>query len=733
MANIEKLNPYSSINELDAYRIKFFVINTLVASLPSLWFLAITAYQIRPYSSIILVTIICSLCFLLSILPITLGENYYLASTIHTLGVFFGIVFSALFIPFLHNEYLIILPLILTMFGSYPYQNRTLNIVLSIFLALCGFLLFSKEFWFENNENRYQEYDRFNKVFLGVVFYITVVHVFITVAIQKKALQIATKSNSRYMNLFNHMKQGIIIYDLGKDRVIDCNDEALKIYGYPSKDAFNGSASSEFLCERQMNGETKEEFIKNLVPQILINEKHQYLVKGRKYNGDSFIGEKMVLKDFTDQYKNLIFFLTDVTEKYKAEQELQERTAIFKALIDQSFDAIDINEITTANFRDKQFIGRLIVRNQSMIDITRQAESPLVDFNEILAISPAKQKDGIPTIQHLTMQVEQLVKERRLKHEWTLEHPDGKIIELEAATNLVESNGKLFLIRVYKDITEQKKQEMIIFQQIEDLNAKKEELEKYIQSNLHLENFAYLASHDLQAPLRTTISFVQLLEMSAQSKLDVGEKEYLSFIVSSTKNLHSLITDLLLYSRANTSKLKLESIDIEYLLHEIIVDLGAVLEQKSGDIQFFNLPENIIGDRIKIKQLFQNLLINALKFSKPDTKVVVLVKCLELSHYWQFSVEDNGIGIPAEYHDKIFLLFRRLHVSDKYEGTGIGLSICKTIVEQHGGKIWVDTQRTQGTVIQFTMRKNPSELIFQPLINASSSTRDLSTKKSISK
>lgn len=267
-------------------------------------------------------------------------------------------------------------------------------------------------------------------------------------------------------------------------------------------------------------------------------------------------------------------------------------------------------------------------------------------------------------------------------------------------------------IVISKNITELRKTEKalkqrnrIIEQQVIDLDNKNKELQKYIESNEQLENFAYIASHDLKAPIRTIISFSQLLARGLKDKLDNDSKEYLEFIMSASRNMRDLIDSLLDYSRINSNPIRLSNVSVDYLLSLIQHEISATIRDSNATVEWRNLPTQIQGDFTKFKQLFQNLITNAIKFHKETEPPVILIDCVEQATAWHFTVADNGIGIKEEYFDRIFVLFQKLHIKTEYEGTGLGLAICKTIVEQHKGKIWVESAIGEGTTFHFTIGK----------------------------
>ncbi len=244
-----------------------------------------------------------------------------------------------------------------------------------------------------------------------------------------------------------------------------------------------------------------------------------------------------------------------------------------------------------------------------------------------------------------------------------------------------------------------------IQEQLKVLNAKNKELEKYIESNMQLENFAYIASHDLKTPIRTIISFAQLLKRKLNKQLEGDAKEYFDFIITSSHNMKQLIDDLLTYSRVNSQSLNKKLVNVERLIEYISLEIQSTIQEKEVLIQEHNLPTSLHADSTKLKQLFQNLITNGIKFHKEGERPIITVNAIEKETEWLFSVADNGIGIEPAYFDKIFVLFKKLHNNSEYEGTGLGLAICKKVVEQHNGRIWVESTYGEGTTFYFTIAK----------------------------
>jgi signal transduction histidine kinase/tetratricopeptide (TPR) repeat protein len=236
-----------------------------------------------------------------------------------------------------------------------------------------------------------------------------------------------------------------------------------------------------------------------------------------------------------------------------------------------------------------------------------------------------------------------------------------------------------------------------------ELEKKNAILEKYIESNIQLEQFAHIASHDLKSPLRTVGSFSSLLKRRAKDKLNKNELEYLDMISNAAKLMWNLVDDLMMYSQVNSLQMNLTPNDMNHLVKEVLANLDFSINENNAQINVSSLPEKIMVDETKMRQVFQNLISNSLKFMPPDTTPEINLDCVLENGFWRFAVQDNGIGIPTEYHDRVFKPYKQLHTKDKFEGTGMGLAICKKIVEKHGGNISFESKMGQGTTFYFTI------------------------------
>ncbi|GAA2880652.1 sensor histidine kinase [Streptomyces mexicanus] len=251
-----------------------------------------------------------------------------------------------------------------------------------------------------------------------------------------------------------------------------------------------------------------------------------------------------------------------------------------------------------------------------------------------------------------------------------------------------------------------------LVRQAEELDAQALELRR---SNAELEQFAYVASHDLQEPLRKVASFCQLLDKRYGDKLDERGKQYIDFAVDGAKRMQVLINDLLTFSRVGRIGDAHIALDLAEPLDKALVNLTTAAEESGARVTRPEALPQITGDPTLLTMLWQNLIGNAIKFRHPDRAPDIRITCAPQpdgdggsdTGMWLLTVTDNGIGIPEEFAEKVFVIFQRLHGRDAYTGTGIGLALCKKIVEYHGGKIWIDTDHTDGTRFCFTLRATP--------------------------
>ncbi|MCC6893662.1 MAG: PAS domain S-box protein [Anaerolineae bacterium] len=270
---------------------------------------------------------------------------------------------------------------------------------------------------------------------------------------------------------------------------------------------------------------------------------------------------------------------------------------------------------------------------------------------------------------------------------------DGRIVPIEATYSLLPDDKGTIVgtCGLMTDMSQRKADENALRQSALDLK----------RSNEQLEQFAYVASHDLQEPLRMIISYLQLLERRYKNNLDQDATEFIAYAVDGATRMKALINDLLAYSRVKTGEQNFKRFDTKLALDQAINNLQMSIDEEKAQITVENLP-TVSGDEAQFVQLFQNLLSNAIKFHG-TTPPEIAVKGERAGTEWKISVRDNGIGMEPQYLERIFVIFQRLHSKEQYPGTGIGLAICKKVVEHHGGRIWAESNPGLGTTFWFTI------------------------------
>ncbi len=299
---------------------------------------------------------------------------------------------------------------------------------------------------------------------------------------------------------------------------------------------------------------------------------------------------------------------------------------------------------------------------------------------------------------------------------------DGQVFPIEINISELEFAKKPLFTAAVRDITTRLKVETTLRESKEQLEQRTHaleevqlQLEETIQelqdSNLELKRFAYVASHDLQEPLRSIEGYMKLIRKTMEKEQLLDHEalaEYINFASQGTKRMRNLIKDLLEYSRIGRTNLEVADISMEKLLTLVQYNLSQSIEEAKAKIEIGHMPDQVIGLKSSLTQLFQNLISNAVKFQRPEQPPVIKINHQETEDSWHFTVEDNGIGIAKKDHERIFDIFQRLHKVDQYPGTGIGLAICRKIVELHGGKIWVEPSDMGGSCFHFTLKKQPA-------------------------
>ncbi len=382
----------------------------------------------------------------------------------------------------------------------------------------------------------------------------------------------------------------------------------------------------------------------------------------------------------------ILLVISDITERRKSE----------RALAAQVVELARFNEFTRQ-------IVETVPDAMLILDETLRVQQANRSFYQTFEVSP-EATDGrfiydlgngewnIPELRHV---LEEILPQNKTVENFEVEHdfPDiGLRVMLLNARQLHQHDaGNSLILLVISDITERRTVERVLAAQVVEL----------ARSNADLQQFAYVASHDLQEPLRMVTSYMKLLERRYKGRLDSDADEFIGFAVDGATRMQILIDDLLAYARIGTARNPLTMIDSNTTLDYALSNLEVAL-QDSGSVVTHGALPMIAADSSQLAQVFQNLIGNALKF-RGEQPLQVHVDARQSEEGWLFSVCDNGIGIQAEFHERIFVIFQRLHKREDYSGTGVGLAISKKIVERHGGRIWVESEPGHGSTFYFTL------------------------------
>ncbi|RPJ70749.1 MAG: PAS domain S-box protein, partial [Alphaproteobacteria bacterium] len=425
--------------------------------------------------------------------------------------------------------------------------------------------------------------------------------------------------------------------------------------------------------------------MKQLVEEIKQGKKIQHYETSRLKKDGTIINVSITLSPVLGLSGELVAISAiarDITESIKAKEALRLSNIYNRSLIEASLDPL----VTIGHD------GKITDVNISTEFVTGYSRAELIgtDFTDYFT-EPEKAK-----------KVYQEVFKEGFVWDYALEiqHRNGSITPVlyNASVYKDESGEVIGVFAAARDIIERKKAEKMLKLKIEEL----------ARSNMELEQFAYVSSHDLQEPLRMITSYLQLLQRKYQGKLDDKADKYIYFAVDGASRMYDLINDLLEFSRVTTKAREPELTNCEFILDQVLSNLKIFMKESKANVSYCSLPE-VMADYTQLVQVFQNLIVNGIKFHSEEAPKIHISAKKEASE-WVFSVQDNGIGIDPQYSEKIFEVFKRLHKKEEYPGTGIGLAICKKIVERHGGHIWVESKLGEGSTFYFTLPINPGEV-----------------------
>ena len=493
---------------------------------------------------------------------------------------------------------------------------------------------------------------------------------------RRKAEEAMQEAERRYSAIFNNPLQLVYLIDLSGN-ILDANDSTIELLGYSRKELGNINFAS-FLHPEDLEN-ALEALRENMYAGGL---ERPYDVRIRTKSGEVFWIETLGIP----LYRNGEVYAGlgighDISERKRAEEQLKASEEKYRLLVDSAPDPIVLVDLT----------GTILSCNIAIEKVTGFHPSELEGkwFQDLVTLDSY----DLPAF---TAFFEDILEGRQVDDfEMKFIHKDGTIRWTSVKVRILYRDEQPSAILVIaRDITQR------VFAQRE-LQRRSEALER---SNRELEQFAYIASHDLQEPLRMVASYVQLLERRYQGRLDTDADEFITYAVDGANRMQRMINDLLTYSRVGTRGKPFEATDCELVLDTALINLKLTIEENNAVITHDPLP-TILADPSQLVQLFQNLIANAIKFHGEKVPYVH-TRATRNNGEWIFSVHDNGIGIDTEYKERVFVIFQRLHTHEEYPGTGIGLAVCKRIVERHHGRIWVESTPGEGTDFFFTV---PSE------------------------
>ncbi|HLB69737.1 MAG TPA: PAS domain S-box protein [Candidatus Methanoperedens sp.] len=457
-------------------------------------------------------------------------------------------------------------------------------------------------------------------------------------------------------------------------KVVDVNKATLELYKAKSKEELLsslrivfGEASDEAFREELISiAEGKPRFEIEAVNRTLTGEKKNIALRWS------------MAPEHEARWSKVLVSVIDSTERKRAEEALRESEIKFRSITQAATDAIisadsgdniiswNKGAQTVFGYTEEEALGKplTIIMPERYWDAHKKGVERVNSTGETRIIGKTVGLIGMRN--------------------------DGSEFPLELSLSSWKTEKRRLYSGIIRDVTERKSAE-------EKLKQTMIELER---SNKDLEQFAYAASHDLQEPLRTVANFSQLLAKRYKGELDSKADQFIGFIVDGATRMQQMIEDLLAYSRVSTRAKPFQMTDCENVLNQALANLKVAIEESKALVTHDPLPE-VMADSSQMAQLFQNLISNAIKFTKE--KPSVHVSASQSGNEWFFSVQDNGIGIAPEFMEHIFKMFQREHTSAEYPGTGVGLAICKKIVERHGGRIWIKSEQGRGSTFHFTI------------------------------
>jgi PAS domain S-box-containing protein len=499
----------------------------------------------------------------------------------------------------------------------------------------------------------------------------------------RQALDALRESEERFRAVVNSANEGILVYDRNLN-VIAGNLAAERVIGLPLADLIGKAGfTSQLPCVREDGAPlTPDErptriTIRSGLPLT------GHVIGIRRADGSVSwlsVNTGFLRRAGELEYYGIVSTISDITERRRADAALRESEERFRHTF----------ELAGSGIAHVEMSGCFLRVNPKLCEILGYSPAELVG-RSVKEVSHPEDRD-------LTNEVRDRMHAGRIKSFGVQKrylHKHGRVVWVDLTVTMVrDGDGRArYDIAIFDDITERKQAEAALHHAHEELK----------RSNAELAQFAYVASHDLQEPLRMVSSYTQLLARRYGDRLDADAKEFMAYVVDGAARMKQLIEDLLAYSRVGTRGNEFREVAVDVPLRRAINNLRVAIEEASAAVTYDALPV-LAADEVQLAQLFQNLIGNALKFRSASVPRIH-VSAAESGTEWVFAVRDNGIGIEPQYFDRIFMVFQRLHGKSEYPGTGIGLAICKKVVERHDGRIWVESKPGGGATFHFTLAK----------------------------
>ncbi|NBC08605.1 MAG: PAS domain S-box protein [Bacteroidetes bacterium] len=502
---------------------------------------------------------------------------------------------------------------------------------------------------------------------------------------RKRAGEELRQREAVFRSLFEHSPLAILFCDLN-GQILQLNSKAAELLG-GQVEKLIGQSIQRFAVDKELLSALAPLSVPGGDPVV---ELEQPLIK---INGDRILAKLLFSAPHAanGQPDRFICSIDDVTERRAAQEALQRsqalKQAILEALPDMKFllsrDGRFLDYFGTGSDEDSLLIPPQEFAGQFVRDILPAYLVEALMGNLEKAIS----QRGVQTFNYPLM----------LK---------GGLHHYEARLSAVNAEECIVVIR---DVTNLRLAQQRLRRKVEELDRNNEMLTRYVDSNTQLENFAHTVSHDLREPVRTMKSFARLLQSKYGAELDEDANTYLGFIADSAQHMNMLIEDLLEFARfTNNPEPGFKKVDVQALIETVLGSLRGMIRDKNAIVEIDGSLPTLQGNPTKLRQLFQNLISNGIKFSRAGVRPVIRIAAHQKGPLWQFEISDNGIGIEQTDYKRIFQLFRRLHSKKVFPGSGIGLALCQRVVEQHGGHISVVSEIGKGSTFSFTLHQDYS-------------------------